>query len=224
MSGMQDTMRVELLDHADLDVVITAMRKCWASEGQSDSGWVVDDPAVDMIIEPRFRLGENDRRLIQKIIESDHTSTVEHLWYNFEISGISRAILQELARHRIASLSVQSTRYALKKLLKGEVELESLLVPSGNGGVDMLNVATLHRLKEIITQRSLSNDVAKYGIPEAFKTTLIWTANARSLRNFLKLRSSKRAHPEIRRLALAVYEALPESHRLIFATCISVSA
>ena len=34
-------------------------------------------------------------------------------------------------------------------------------------------------------------------LPEAFRTDAFWTVNLRSLRNFLKLRSSKKAHPEI---------------------------
>jgi thymidylate synthase (FAD) len=212
---LKDTLSVELIGHTDLDVAITAMRKCWASEDKTDTCWRIQNDQVVMI------LGDNDRRLIQRIIESDHTSTVEHIVYNFEIKDISRAILQELARHRIASLSVQSTRYALKKLLNGEVELESLLVPSGNDHIDRLNIEMLYRLRSVARNFDLPNDIAKYGIPEAFKTTLIWTANARSLRNFLKLRSSKRAHPEIRRLAHAVYGALPEDHRLIFDGCMN---
>jgi hypothetical protein len=45
-----------------------------------------------------------------------HASILEHVTYNFSIEGISRACLQELARHRMASLSVKSTRYTLKEL------------------------------------------------------------------------------------------------------------
>lgn len=40
----------------------------------------------------------------------------EHISYNFDISEVSRALLQELARHRISSFSVKSSRYTLGEL------------------------------------------------------------------------------------------------------------
>ncbi len=55
--------------------------------------------------------GEKDKELINRVGNKfKHGSVLEHLVYNFDIKGISRACLQELARHRIASLSVKSTR------------------------------------------------------------------------------------------------------------------
>jgi len=46
-----------------------------------------------------------------------HESTLEHVSINFLIKNTSRAVLQELARHRIASFSVQSTRYTLSDVV-----------------------------------------------------------------------------------------------------------
>jgi len=46
-----------------------------------------------------------------------HESTLEHVVLNFNIKNTSRGVLQELARHRIASFSVQSTRYTLSDLV-----------------------------------------------------------------------------------------------------------
>ena len=59
-------------------------------------------------------------------------------------------------------------------------------------------------------------DDTKYLLPESYKTSLIWTINARSLQNFLALRSSLSALPEIQELALNIYRAIPSEHKFIF--------
>ena len=40
-----------------------------------------------------------------------HLSTFEHVSFTFGIEGVSRALLAQITRHRIASFSVQSQRY-----------------------------------------------------------------------------------------------------------------
>ena len=46
-----------------------------------------------------------------------HKSTLEHIFFNISVKGISRALLQELARHRLASYTVRSTRYTMTDIL-----------------------------------------------------------------------------------------------------------
>jgi len=46
-----------------------------------------------------------------------HYSVLEHASLTFLIKGTSRAVLQELARHRIASYSVRSTRYTMSSVI-----------------------------------------------------------------------------------------------------------
>ena len=64
-------------------------------------------------------------------------------------------------------------------------------------------------------------DDAKYLLPESYKTSLVWTINARSLQNFLALRSSLSALPEIQELALNIYKAIPSEHKFIFKNIMS---
>jgi len=198
-------MRVELLHHTPLDVCAHAIRTCWQSFDKSDGG------------------GERDRALIDRVGNKyRHSSTLEHLVYTFYISGISRALLQELARHRMASLSVKSTRYTLKELkeseLFGERDFQAaskFIVLTGNEDVDEASIAALNRLSSLL-KKGIGNDMAKYALPESYKTELTWTVNARSLQNFLSLRSSKSALWEIRKLSLKIYEALPQEHSYLF--------
>jgi len=61
----------------------------------------------------------------------------------------------------------------------------------------------------------MSNDKAKYMLPEAYKTSLVWTINLRSLQNFLRLRTNKAALPEIRELAYGIYKKIPKEHKYL---------
>ena len=96
-------MQITLLNYTELKTCAHAIRTCWQSFEKGDNG------------------GEKDIELIDRVGNKfKHASTLEHLYYTFYIQGISRACLQELARHRIASLSVKSTRYTLKELKEEE--------------------------------------------------------------------------------------------------------
>lgn len=203
-------MEVKLLNFTPLWVCSNAIRTCWQSFDKGDNG------------------GEKDIELIDRVGNKfKHASTLEHLSYNFYLKGISRALLQELARHRMANLSVKSTRYTLKELknesefIKGDFENASrYIVLTGNEIVDNAGILALENLRQIL-QTPISLDIAKYCLPECYKTELSWSINARSLQNFLSLRTSKSALWEIRNLANLIYEALPDEHKFIFENCLN---
>jgi len=203
-------MEVTLMHNTPLDVCAHAIRTCWQSFDKSDEG------------------GEKDKALIDRVGNKyKHASTLEHLVYTFYIKGISRALLQELARHRVASLSVKSTRYTLKELKDADAFNErdfdgasKFIVLTGNEFVDSASIKALNNLQALL-KKGVSNDIAKYALPECYKTELTWTVNARSLQNFLSLRSSKSALWEIRDLANKLYNALPSEHQYLFEDCIS---
>ena len=203
-------MEVRLLNFTPLWVCSNAIRTCWQSFDKGDNG------------------GEKDIELIDRVGNKfKHASTLEHLSYNFYLKGISRALLQELARHRMANLSVKSTRYTLKEL-KNESEFKNgdfenasrYIVLTGNEIVDNAGILALENLRQIL-QTPISLDIAKYCLPECYKTELSWSINARSLQNFLSLRTSKSALWEIRNLANLIYEALPDEHKFIFENCLN---
>lgn len=198
-------MEVKLLNFTPLWVCSNAIRTCWQSFDKGDNG------------------GEIDKELINRVGNKfKHASTLEHLHYNFYIKGISRALLQELARHRMASLSVKSTRYTLKELKKesefkiGDFENASrYIVLTKNEMVDNYSIQALENIRQILNTIN-TLDIAKYALPECYKTELTWSINARSLQNFLHLRTSKSALWEIRNLAYEIYNSLPDEHKFIF--------
>ena len=151
-------MQITLLSYTNLAVCSHAIRTCWQSFEKGDNGGEIDKELID-------RVGNKFK----------HASTLEHLNYSFYIQGISRACLQELARHRHASLSVKSTRYTLKEL-RNEEEFKSInknsqkyLVMSGNEMVDLASVKALENLR-LVLKEGISLDIAKYCLPESYKT------------------------------------------------------
>lgn len=203
-------MKVTLLNHTPLEVADIAICKCYGNKPHEDTSKV-------------------QARINRVANVSKHASTIEHLTYSFDIDGISRACLQELARHRIASYTVKSSRYTLQELKK-----ESLWIKEAydwDYGViskfcvltenELINDYIAHSLNnlQIVLNESIANDLAKYCMPEAYKTSLVMTINARSLQNFLELRSSKHALWEIQNLAKAMYEVIPEEHKFLFEGC-----
>ena len=67
-----------------------------------------------------------------------------------------------------------------------------------------------------MVQDGIPNDITKYALPEAYKTALVMSINARALQNFLELRTSKHALWEIQELAREMYAVIPEDHQFLF--------
>ena len=89
------------------------------------------------------------------------------------------------------------------------------IVLTGDEDVDNMSILALENVRRMV-QEGKPNDVAKYCMPEAYKTSLVMTINARALQNFLTLRSSKHALKEIQELARNMFEVLPQDHKFLF--------
>ena len=205
--------KVTLLSYTPLEVINTAIRTCWDSHDKSDN------------------LGEKDLDLIKRVVlQNFHESVCEHCVFNFFIQGISRLNLMELTRHRLASYSVKSTRYTLKELrneteftIKDKERASKYINLTDNNNVDECSIQALENVRRLVNNAvnyNVTQDLIKYALPECYKTDLTFSINVRSLRNLLKLRTSKTAHFEIRQLAYKLYEVLPEEFKFLFSDVI----
>ncbi len=246
-------MNIKLLHSTPLHLAAYGARTCWDSTCKSDTDIQARCFECDELYDPflaecpfcehenthhnEMVCGEKDKELIDRVGNKfKHQSVLEHVSYTFSIKGVSRALLQELSRHRLSSPSVRSTRYTLKVLKTEEpfctygIDAGSLyltitdiqrecankyLVFTGKESVDVKSICALEMLRQEIVSGT-SNDLAKYCLPEAFKTELQFTINMRSLQNFLSLRSDKSALWEIRELSHALHDSLPEEHKYMF--------
>ena len=201
-----DRIAVNLINEPDLNLAIIGARTCYNSFNPENTK-------------------EKDLKLLHKLKKLEHSSIFEHVVFTFAINGISRACLQELTRHRIASYSVQSTRYTLKKLFRKLEDVEVNLsvkefvkyfcvIPEfENTELEFIYIKQTYEVLKNIQELSAlgyKNDELKYFLPESFRTELIWTINMRSLMNFIKLRYSSKAHFEIRHLAQLILDRILE--------------
>ena len=162
---------------------------------------------------------EKPRVFIEKAIKAGHESVLEHITLTYEVKNLTRACLQELARHRHISLSVESTRHTLKKNISDDdfFTKASLSIPETYWG---RFVRTIDYLRELNNEFKLTNDELKYYIPELWPTNLVMTANIRELRHIVKLRTSPAALKEFQDLARKLVEVLPDDFKYLLEDCV----
>ena len=61
-------------------------------------------------LQQRVESGDQ-RAFVERVMQRGHLSVTEHANFTFAVEGVSRALLAQLTRHRLASFSVQSQRY-----------------------------------------------------------------------------------------------------------------
>jgi thymidylate synthase (FAD) len=136
-----------------------------------------------------------------------HSSTIEFIDYIFEIEASTKVLL-EMSRHRQASYACKSSRYTLNK---GEIVFE----PTGIPEVDK----DLNEWKSVVEKHvsaGLKNDITSLLLPQAYQYRWVAKFNARSLQNFFDLRLDKHAHFQIREVAQAMYDQIPDDHKFLF--------
>lgn len=159
---------------------------------------------------------EKAAKFIRHLSNMGHQSPVEHVSFTFAIEGVSRALLAQLTRHRIASYSVQSQRYVSMEDFEYVIPPEIQTDPESRvvfiesvetaGAVynevreSLIEKHTADGMSKSAAEKKANED-ARYILPNAAATRLIVTMNARSLLHFFNLRCCNRAQWEIRELA-----------------------
>ena len=158
---------------------------------------------------------------VHKIMGMGHDSVLEHASFTFGIEGVSRVLLAQITRHRLASFSVQSQRY---------VSYESgfgYIVPPKIEALGEEAVAEFERQMDTLHQwytewqRKLGtgeggNEDARFVLPGACETRMMVTMNVRELRHFFSLRMCSRAQWEIRALANEMHHLCMEVAPALF--------
>ncbi|MDR1892873.1 MAG: FAD-dependent thymidylate synthase, partial [Oscillospiraceae bacterium] len=205
-------MRVSLISYTKQaeQVVASAAKLCYSPS------------AIDGILEGLTP--EKTAGFVEMLAEIGHESPIEHACFTFGIEGVSRSLLAQITRHRIASYSVQSQRYVR------EVQFEYVTPPEIAADKQALTVykaamsaaqESYDRLSDLLKKthkarliaggldpkradrdaEKLAIEDARFTLPNACVTKMVVTMNARSLLNFFSHRCCNRAQWEIRDLA-----------------------
>ena len=181
-------------------------------------------------------IGSKDFDLIKRVgFKMKHESVLEHSLIVLEIEA-SRALLQELSRHRIGiSPTIKSTRYTLKELKKEKpftiydyvdkdfykydevIRASKYVIFTNDVYVDLQIIESLEKVRFLINLHK-SNDIAKYALPEAFKLKGQYSFNLRSLVHLLELRTNRDVLPEFQQLCVNIIDALPDDYKELILT------
>jgi thymidylate synthase (FAD) len=165
----------------------------------------------------------DQREYFANILRSAHGSVLEHANFSFAFRNVSRVLTHELVRHRAGSaFSQESLRYVRlsdigfrvapalepvrEQVLAIVEQLEEFQVSAAEElGIDEEGVP-FHVKKEVTSAlRRLA--------PIGLSTDIIWTANARTLRHVIEMRTSEGAEEELRlvfdRVALIMQAEAP---------------
>lgn len=195
------TLRAALVRHTFEPESLTALgaRLCYA-------GGDVDE-LMELITK------KDQQAFVERVMSMGHESVLEHASFTFLIEGVSRVLLAQLTRHRIASFSVQSQRYVSYAGGFGYIVPPAIralgedAVKEYEGQMAQMQEWYEGWQKRLGDAGEKSNEDARFVLPNACETRVLLTMNARELRHFFSLRMCSRAQWEIRRLAQSMFEA-----------------
>ena len=155
---------------------------------------------------------DSAQKFVTNIIRNGHESVLEHC--SFTVKFIcDRGVSHEIVRHRLASYSQESTRYAnySKDKFGNEITVIEPCFWKTFSRPWVLWRDSCEAAEEsyfLLLEQGAKPEEARSVLPNSLKTEVVMTANIREWRHFLKLRCSERAHPQIRELALALLKEL----------------
>ena len=204
--------KVSLIAHTPQpeQVVAAAAKLCYSHVG-------VDDLLADLT-------PEKSRAFVEKLAKMGHESPTEHVSFTFAIEGVSRSLLAQITRHRLASYSVQSQRYvrldqfdyvtppavqddpqALEAFTQAMEEqnetYKRIAAILKDGHIRQLMAQGMDEAQAAKKAEKMAIEDARFVLPNACDTKMIVTMNARSLRHHVRQRSCERAPWEVRALA-----------------------
>ncbi|MCL5289908.1 MAG: FAD-dependent thymidylate synthase [Eubacteriales bacterium] len=165
---------------------------------------------------------------LKHILASGHLSPIEHASFTFGIEGVSRSLLAQITRHRIASFSVKSQRYVSEVSDKREDKVFNYIIPPRIRDLGPEQVRRFESqmrqiqewydywVEQLGNKGESSNEDARFVLPNASETKMVVTMNARELLHFFSLRCCNRAQWEIRALATEMLRLVKAVAPVIF--------
>lgn len=163
---------------------------------------------------------DSAKKFISNIIKSGHESVIEHEKISVRII-CDRGVSHEIVRHRIASYSQESTRYCNYSDEKFGKEL-TLIKPvfwEDNSEEYKCWLETMQKIEDAynyLIEMGAKPQEARSILPNSLKTEIIVTMNLREWRHFFQLRTSMRAHPQMREIACAILDKFKQRIPVFF--------
>ena len=163
---------------------------------------------------------ESAESFVRMLIERGHESVLEHESITVRFV-CDRGVSHEIVRHRLASYSQESTRYCNYSGDRFGSELTVIkpyFLKETTGAYKSWITAMFVAEKEYFAMLNwgCTPQEARSVLPNSIKTEVVMTANLREWRHFLKLRTAKAAHPQMRELTVPLLNELQERIPVVF--------
>ncbi len=168
------------------------------------------------------RIGEGTAEaFIGRIVKSGHESVIEHASASVRII-CDRGVTHELVRHRLASYSQESTRYANYAREKFGREITVIRPPfwdedDARHAAWLQAMADAERAYLALIDAGATAQEARSVLPNSLKTEIVMTANLREWRHVFRLRCDTPAHPQIRQVMLPLLAEFARRLPVLFA-------
>lgn len=163
---------------------------------------------------------ESAAGFVGRIIASGHHSVIEHASITV-LFTCDRGVTHELVRHRLASFSQESTRYANygREKFGGEITVvRPLFWEPGSPAYARwaLAMAQAEAAYLDLLAQGASAQEARSVLPNSLKSEIVVTANLREWRHILDLRCARASHPQMRELMLPLLADFQECLPVVF--------
>jgi len=163
---------------------------------------------------------ESAEKFIKNIINRGHESVIEHVSISVRII-CDRGVTHEIVRHRLASYSQESTRYCNYSSDKFGNELTFINpcfweVSSETYKIWIDSMSQIEKEYIQLIENGAKPQEARSILPNSIKTEIVMTMNLREWRHFLKLRTSIAAHPQMREVAIMIFDEFKKNIPVIF--------
>ena len=150
-------------------------------------------------------------------VNSGHLSVIEHLPLTFYIKDVSRACTHQLVRHRIASYSQLSQRYAKVDTGEDWFVIPECIRKDEEYSVEYVDL--MERIAELyneMCQDGIPEEDARMILPNACFTSIVMSMNARAFIEACTKRVCNKAQWEIRELFKRMRECIKDAYPTVY--------
>jgi thymidylate synthase (FAD) len=159
---------------------------------------------------------EKARSILRRVMGYGHLSVIEHASFTFSLENVSRALTHQLVRHRLASYTQQSQRYVKYETLESYVTPPTIKENEEAKNIFENTLNIISQTYQKLLQLKIPPEDARFILPNAAKTNIVVTMNARELRHFFNLRCCQRAQWEIRDIATEMLKQVKKVAPVLF--------
>ena len=162
----------------------------------------------------------SSRKFVKMLLDRGHHAMLEFGDITVRLVT-NRGVLAELTRHRIASFAVSSTRYVrlnnnMEFIRPVWWEKDNEIVPHSPEWCFLGACEDMELCYKKMLSKGWKPEQAREVLPNSLKTEIIMKCNFREMIHILRLRTSKKAHPQIRALFLPILAELKQKIPVIF--------